>query len=189
MDRADYQLYRDAIYGDQEAFELAIKKLSRPLFAIAFGALQNREEAEDSVQDAFVKSWKARWRVRDPEKFPAWMATIVRHRAHDILMRRKTIPLDEQFNEIPSEQAQSWLADSERHQQVHAALATLPELYRSAVALRYLEELDYATIEQMLGISNGALRGILGRALAILRKRLKPKIEPLRSYADYTRSD
>jgi RNA polymerase sigma-70 factor, ECF subfamily len=189
MDRADYQLYRDAIHGDQEAFEIAIKKLSRPLFAIAFGALQNREEAEDSVQDALVKSWKARWRVRDAEKFPAWMATIVRHRAHDILMRRKTIPLDEQFNEIPSEQAQSWLADSERHQQVHAALATLPELYRSAVALHYLEELDYATIEQMLGISNGALRGILGRALAIMRKRLKPKMEPLRSYADYTRSD
>jgi RNA polymerase sigma-70 factor (ECF subfamily) len=189
MDRADYQLYRDAIHGDQEAFELAIKKMSRPLFAIAFGALQNREEAEDSVQDAFVRAWKARWRVRDPEKFPAWISTIVRRRAHDILMRRKTIPLDEQFNEIPSEQAQSWLADAERHQKVHAALATLPELYRSALALRYLEELDYATIERLLGLSNGALRGILGRALATMRKRLKPKLEPLRSYADYSRSD
>jgi RNA polymerase sigma-70 factor (ECF subfamily) len=189
MERADYQLYRDAIHGDQEAFEIAIKKLSRPLFAIAFGALQNREEAEDSVQDAVVRAWKARWRVRDPEKFPAWVSTIVRHRAHDILMRRKTIPLDEQFNEIPSEQAQSWLADAERHQQVHAALATLPELYRSALALRYLEEMDYATIERLLGLSNGALRGILGRALAIMRKRLKRKMEPLRSYADYTRSD
>jgi DNA-directed RNA polymerase specialized sigma24 family protein len=46
--------------------------MSRPLFAIAFGALQNRDEAEDVVQDAFVKAWKAHWQLRNPEKFPAW---------------------------------------------------------------------------------------------------------------------
>ena len=56
-------------------------------------------------------------------------------------MRQRTIPLDEQFNELPSDQAQFWLADAERYQQVHAALATLPELYRSVIALRYLEEM------------------------------------------------
>lgn len=180
MEAAEYRLYRDAIHGDQEAFELILKKLSRLLFAVAFGALQNREEAEETVRDAFVKGWKSRWRVRDPEKVAGWMATIVRYRAHQILMRRKTIPLDEQFNEIPSEQAHSWLADAERHQQVHAALATLPELYRSGLALHYLEELDYAAIERVLDVSHGALRGILGRALAIMRKRLKPKLETLR---------
>ncbi len=180
MEPTDYETYRAAIHGDQEAFELVIKRMSRPLFAIAFGALQNREEAEDSLQDAFVKAWKSRWRVRDSGKFPAWIATIVRHRAHDILMRRKTIPLEEQFNEIPSGEAHSWLVDSERHQRVHVALATLPELYRSALALRYLEEMDYPTIERLLELSNGALRGILGRALATMRKRLKPKLETLR---------
>jgi RNA polymerase sigma-70 factor, ECF subfamily len=180
METAEREMYRAAIQGDQESFELAIRKMSRPLFAIAFGALQNGDEAGHTMQDAFVKAWKGRWRVRDPEKFPPWIATIVRERAHDILMRRKTIPLEERFNEIPSEQAQSWLADAERHQRVHAALATLPELYRCALALRYLEELDYATIERLLNVNNGALRGILGRALAIMRKRLKPKLETLR---------
>lgn len=180
MEVAEHRLYRDAIHGDQEAFELTLKKLSRVSFAIAFGALQNREEAEDTVQDAFVAAWKSRWRLRDPERVPAWIATIVRYRAHDILMRRKTIPLEEQFNEISSEQAQSWLADAERHQRVHSALATLPELYRSALALHYLEELDYASIERLLNVSSGALRGVLGRALAIMRKRLKPKLETMR---------
>jgi RNA polymerase sigma-70 factor, ECF subfamily len=177
MQPADHEMYRAAIHGDLEAFELVIRKMSRPLFAIAFGALQNREEAEDAVQDAFVKAWKARWHVRSPEKFPAWLATIVRNRAHDVLMRRRTIPLEEQFNEIPRDQAQFWLADAERYQQVHAALATLPELYRSVIALRYLEEMDYATIEHTIGLSNGALRGILGRALAAMRKRLRTSTE------------
>ena len=177
MEPADHDMYRAAIHGDLEAFELVIRNMSRPLFAIAFGALQNREEAEDVVQGAFVKAWKARWQVRHPEKFPAWIATIVRNRAHDILMRRRTIPMEEQFNELPGDQAQFWLADAERFQQVHAALATLPELHRSVIALRYLEGMDYATIERTLGLSNGALRGILGRALAAMRKRLKTSTE------------
>ena len=60
---------------------------------------------------------------------------------------------------------------------VYAALATLPELHRSVIAQRYLEEMDYASIEQTLGLSNGALRGILGRALAAMRKRLKTNTE------------
>ena len=63
------------------------------LFAIAYGVLQNRAEAEDVVQDAFVKAWKSRWRVRDPEKFPAWLATIARNRARDIARGRRTVPL------------------------------------------------------------------------------------------------
>ena len=67
MEPTDHDMYRAAIHG---AFELFIRNMSRPLFAITFGALQNREEAEDVVQDAFVKAWKTRWQVRNPEKFP-----------------------------------------------------------------------------------------------------------------------
>src|SRR4051812_19011904 len=93
MESADNQLYRAAIHGDRDAFETMIRAMSRPLFAIAYGILQTREEAEDAVQDTFIKAWKSRWRVRDPQKFPAWLATIARHRAHDILRRRRTVPL------------------------------------------------------------------------------------------------
>jgi RNA polymerase sigma factor (sigma-70 family) len=62
----------------------------------------------------------------------------------------------------------------DRH--LHAALAQLPELHRAALSLRYFEEMDYATIENRLGLSNGSLRGILGRALASMRKQLKPAL-------------
>src|SRR3954454_23723201 len=108
MDASEREQYRAAIHGDREAFEMIIRMHSRTLFAIAYGILQNREEAEDAVQDALVKAWKSRWRVRDPEKFPAWLATISRHRARDLLRRRRTVPLDEQLletsaaEEVPS---------------------------------------------------------------------------------------
>ena len=166
--------YRAAIRGDREAFEMIIRTHSRTLFAIAYGILQSREEAEDVVQDALVKAWKTRWRVRDPEKLPAWLATIGRHRAHDVFRKRRTVPLANET--IESDTTNS--TDLDRH--LHSALASLPELHRAALTLRYFEEMDYRTIENRLGLSNGALRGILGRALAMMRKQLRPALAGLK---------
>ena len=173
MDPSEREQYRAAIHGDREAFEMIIRTHSRTLFAIAYGILQNREEAEDVVQDSLVKAWKTRWRVRDPEKFLAWLTTIARHRAHDIFRRRRSVPFTHETIEptLPVT-AQTAAID----QQLHSALAALPELHRAALTLRYFEEMDYSTIENTLGLTNGALRGILGRALASMRKQLRPAL-------------
>jgi len=172
MDASEREQYQGAIHGDREAFEMIIRTRSRTLFAIAYGILQNREEAEDVVQDALVKAWKTRWRVRDPEKFPAWLATIARHRAQDIFRKRRTVSLEEVIQ--PSLVTQT--DDSDLDQKLRSALAGLPELHRAALTLRYFEEMDYRAIENTLGLTNGALRGILGRALASMRKQLRPAL-------------
>jgi RNA polymerase sigma-70 factor (ECF subfamily) len=174
----EHEMYRAAIHGDREAFEMIIRAHSRALFAIAYGILQNREEAEDAVQDALVKAWKSRWRVRDPEKFPAWLCMIARHRARDVFKKRRQVA----FEENPEGHASACPAPADTtslDRQLHFALAALPELHRSALTLRYFEEMDYQSIEKLLGLSNGALRGILGRALASMRKELKPALASL----------
>src|SRR5262252_4654209 len=154
MDASEREQYQAAIHGDREAFEMIIRTHSRTLFAIAFGILQSREEAEDVVQDSLVKAWKTRWRVRDPQKFPAWLCMIARHRAHDAFRKRRPLPtLDPAESSDSSDQS-----NLDRH--LHSALATLPELHRAALTLRYFEEMDYATIESRLGLTNGSLRGI-----------------------------
>ncbi len=173
MDRTDREIYRAALTGDRDAFELVIRGQSRALFAIAYGVLQDRAEAEDVVQDSFLKAWSARWRVRDPEKVPAWLATIARNRARDLLRRRRTVPLGEELADTLDE---SDAGESDVSREVHAALAELPEAHRVALTLRYFDSLDYATIEQTLGLTNGALRGILGRALQTMRQRLQPAL-------------
>ena len=161
---------------------MIIRNQSRALFAIAYGVLQNREEAEDVVQDTLVKAWKTRWRVRDPEKFPAWLSTIARHRARDVARRRRTVPFpteaDEPIDPALAEAARN-AKEYEVNEQVQAALSTLPELHRAALTLRYFEALDYATIERTLGLTNGALRGILGRAMGTMRQRLRPALATL----------
>ena len=179
MDFNEHELYRAAIHGDQDAFEMIIRTHSRALFAITYGILRNREEAEDAVQDALVKAWKSRWRVRDPEKFPTWLTTIARHRARDVFRKRRHVPLsDDMTKPLEQEPATNTGTESlDRH--VQSALAALPEIYRSALMLRYFEEMDYRTIENTLGLSNGALRGILGRALASMRKQLRPALASL----------
>src|SRR5262245_20729975 len=173
MDPSERERYQAAIHGDREAFEMIIRTHSRALFAIAYGILQNREEAEDVVQDSLIKAWKTRWRVRDPEKFPFWLATIARHKAHDVFRKRRTVPLSEQLAEpIEPESVNTVALDDS----LASALAALPEVHRAALTLRYLEEMDYRTIENTLGLTNGALRGVLGRALASMRKQLRPAL-------------
>jgi RNA polymerase sigma factor (sigma-70 family) len=111
--------------------------------------------------------------VRDPEKFPAWIATIARHKARDVFRKRRTVPLPEHVTE-PIEPGPS--NTSALDHRLQSALAALPELHRAALTLRYFEEMDYRTIENTLGLTNGALRGILGRALASMRKELRPAL-------------
>lgn len=177
MDTAEHAVYRAAIQGDRDAFERVIRLTSRQLFAIAYGILQNREEAEDVVQDTFVKAWKARWRIRDSAKLPAWLSTIARHRARDMARKRKPERLPENFESTEAVELEGATGErADLDHEVRSALAQLPELHRVAVTLRYFEDLDYGTIERTLGLTNGALRGILGRALGLMRKRLKPAL-------------
>src|SRR5438477_12967988 len=153
MDSSEHDLYRAAIHGDRDAFEMIIRRQSRTLFAIAYGVLQNREEAEDVVQDTLMKAWKTRWRVRNPEKFPAWLSTIARHRARDVARRRRSVPFpteaDEPIDPALAEAAQN-AKENEVNEQVQAALSTLPELHRTALTLRYFEAMDYAATERTL---------------------------------------
>ena len=176
MDAREREQYRAAIQGDREAFEMIIRTHSRTLFAIAYGILQDRGEAEDVVQDSLVKAWKTRWRVRDPEKFPAWLAMIARHRARDVFRRRRNVPLSDETAASLEQPSEPGANDPSLDRHLHSALAALPELHRSALMLRYFEDMDYQSIERLLGLSNGALRGILGRALASLRKQLRPAL-------------
>ncbi len=101
---------------------------------------------------------------------------IMRHRARDVFRKRRILPLPEEIAEQPETEA---IDGTALDRQLHSALAALPELHRSALTLRYFEKMDYQSIEKLLGLSNGALRGILGRALVSMRKQLKPALASL----------
>ena len=163
-----------ALAGDDEAFETVIRTYSRRVYVVAYAIVQDVAEAEDIVQDTFLKAHNQRGKLRESEKFPAWLLTVARNAARDRLRRRKPqADADVVFDTLPDHAAATPGSEMEReeHQaRLRRALASLPEEHRTALTLRYLEGLDYRAIEDQMGLTNGALRGILGRALGTLRR-------------------
>jgi RNA polymerase sigma-70 factor (ECF subfamily) len=173
MDSAERIMVTAALAGDGEAFETVIRTYSRRIYIVAYAIVQDQSEAEDIVQDTFLKAHQQRSRMRAPEKFPAWLLTVTRNAARDRLRRRRPQAPAETFDTLVDHQAAtpgSALETEEHQARLRRALATLPEEHRTALTLRYLEGLDYRAIETTMGLSNGALRGILGRALGTLRR-------------------
>ena len=171
-------MIRTALAGDDEAFEAVIRAYSRRVYIVAYAILQDVAEAEDAVQDTFLKAHQQRRRLREAEKFPAWLLTVARNGARDRLRRRRPQAEAETFDSLVDHAAPtpgSALETREHQARLRRALAQLPEAHRTALTLRYLEGLDYRAIETEMGLSNGALRGILGRALGTLRR--MPELE------------
>jgi RNA polymerase sigma-70 factor (ECF subfamily) len=173
MDSAERIMVTAALAGDDEAFETVIRTYSRRIYVVAYAILQDVSEAEDIVQETFLKAHHQRGKLREPEKFPAWLLTVARNGARDRLRRRRpqadTETLDGLIDHGTTTPG-SRLEIEEQQAHLRRALATLPEEHRTALTLRYLEGLDYRAIESAMGLSNGALRGILGRALGSLRR-------------------
>ena len=173
MDSAERMMVTAALAGDDEAFETVIRTYSRRVYVVAYAILQDRSEAEDVVQETFLKAHHQRSKMREAEKFPAWLLTVARNGARDRLRRRKPQADAEAFETMadPAAVTPGSAMEKQEHQaRLRHALATLPEEHRTALTLRYLEGLDYRAIETTMGLSNGALRGILGRALGTLRR-------------------
>jgi RNA polymerase sigma-70 factor (ECF subfamily) len=173
MDAAERTLLTAALAGDEEAFESVIRSQSRRVYGGAYAIVQDVAEAEDIVQETFLKAHQIRARLRDPEKFSAWLMTVTRNAARDRLRRRRPQAPPETFDALPDDNAAtpgSAMEQEEAQARLRRALASLPEEHRTALTLRYFEGLDYRAIETTMGLSNGALRGILGRALGTLRR-------------------
>jgi RNA polymerase sigma-70 factor (ECF subfamily) len=171
-----------ALAGDRDAFEALIRKYARLVHTQAFMILGDHTDSEDVVQETFVKAYAFRVRLRDPAKFVPWLLSIARNLARDQMRRRHpTVSLSDSPEPEATTETRpefEWQDDRDTQlQQVERELAALPSRYRDALALRYIDGLDYRAIERSLGITDGALRGILGRALAGIRRRLR-RCEP-----------
>ena len=154
-------------------------------FNLAYWMLRNREEAEDVVQDAYLRAFRA-FPAFKGEAIKPWLLVIVRNTAYSALMARKRasslilLADDAQPGKDgaaletacagPSPEALV-IAESER-QQLLAALAQLPLKYRDIVVLREMEGLSYADIAEVTGTPIGTVMSRLSRGRAILRKAL-----------------
>lgn len=173
----DRELARAAAAGDTRAFARLVDRHHGPCVRYAARMLGSLEDAEEVVQDTFVRVWRALPRYDDLAGFRPWLYTILINRC-----RSRRLPLARQaqrlqpLDGLPREPAAPVVDEAPQFdaEALQAALATLPTEQREAFLLKHMEDLDYDTMTQMTGAGVSALKMRVKRACAALRERLAP---------------
>ena len=170
-DRAIIQL---VLAGDVEAFSRLVDQHYDRCARIAMRILGNREDAEEAVQDAFLRAFRALASYEDRERFSAWLSRILINRCRTI--RARVQRREEVFSHLDLSDAELF-ADAESVESawpdLERALAQLPADQREAVVLRYADDLTYEEMARITGAGESALKMRVQRAFARLRALLQ----------------
>jgi RNA polymerase sigma-70 factor (ECF subfamily) len=186
----DAELIARVLAGERELFHDLIRPYEKTLYYAAFSLLRNPADAEDAVQEAILKAYKALSNFRSESKFSTWLATIVLNEArgrlrHDRVVNFESIddtPEREEevtpaviadWREVPSES----LERKEVRELIQQAIGGLPEIYRVVFICRDVQDLSIAETAKVLGIAEGLVKVRLLRARLMMQKTLAPKLQ------------
>ncbi|MBR9758126.1 MAG: RNA polymerase sigma factor [Algicola sp.] len=148
------------------------------MYIVAYRFLKNKADAEDAVQEAFIKAFSKLHQFTEDVTFGAWLKRIVVNRCIDVLKSQKQQVLDLEDNHlkvVDTATDDNWLVDdSVTVEAVKQAIEDLPDKYRYVVMLYLLEGYDHQEIASILDISEVASRTQLSRGKKKLQLRLKP---------------
>jgi RNA polymerase sigma-70 factor (ECF subfamily) len=172
----DTDLVAASSSGDVEAFAELSRRYRDTYIRFAVRMLGNHDEAEDVLQSAFIRAYRAIDRCRDPSRFGAWLYQIVANECRTFVTRRarreRRLVRDEfQLNEAavvsPASEARDTLED------VQYALNQLDVEQREAFVMKYVEELSYEEMAEITGAGISALKMRVKRACSRLREMLE----------------
>ena len=177
---AERDLVQKAQEGDRGAFSELVRSHQQFAYNVALRAVNNNQDAEDIVQEAFVKAWKSISRFRLDARFGTWLYRIVINLCYNQLPRLRKEPemLDEDHegqwnkdNEPIGDPAGS-LEQKEILELVQRQIQILPGQYQIMLLLRYQESCSYAEISEIMDLPLGTVKTGIFRA----RKRLKEAV-------------
>jgi RNA polymerase sigma-70 factor (ECF subfamily) len=181
----DAEIVQLVVGGEINAFDELVRRTRRPAYRLARRITRNHEDADDVVQDSYVKAYRALNRFDPVRAFGPWFLTIVARSALSRIRqraRRATVPLDEPgpdgttlAEKIPD--AEMDVASMQRLMDVEEALASLSEEHRAILALRVDGDLPYSEIANALDLPVGTVMSRLARA----REALLEEVEKLRA--------
>jgi RNA polymerase sigma-70 factor (ECF subfamily) len=182
MSVTDTELVGRARAGDRAAFEELVRRTSRLVYARLYLETGDAHRAEDLVQETFLLAYRSLYQLHDRAGFRPWLSTIAQRvlidaaRRDGRLKRAPPAPSDTPVVSVPSAgpAPEEEAGRRELRQRMLAVLRSLPEDYRLPLTLRYIAGADAEEIGNQLGLTNGALRGLLYRGLKMLRDRLPP---------------
>ena len=178
----DYALLQRIARGEQSALEELIRRHQRRLYHLAYRLLKDSQEAEDAVQEVFLKAYEFAGRFQPISTVKAWLNRIT---ANNCLNRlRQRVPVDSLDNDsgyfpLSSSEATPLeaLEGLDLSRRLEGFLAALPENQRRALILKRFGDLSYQEIAEVMDITPGAVDGLIKRARQFLRKALAEYLE------------
>ncbi len=174
-------LARLAQAGDQAAFATLVQRYSGAVFNQAYRMLNDTHEAEDAVQEVFLRAFRSLASFKPERRLVTWLLAIGSHYCIDRLRRRRHtwLTLDDVAFWLPSgDPGPERLALlDERRTAVQRALQRLAPTYRGVTVLRYWHDLSYLEIAEALNLSEGTVKTRLHRARKLIAEALEAEGE------------
>jgi RNA polymerase sigma-70 factor (ECF subfamily) len=175
---SDAELVRRTLAGRSEAYEELVRRWAGRVTALCHAKIGCASAADDVAQESLLRAYRALRSLSEPDKFGAWLCRIATHACVNWLKskQRGQVP----FSTLgPEQQPADYLCapepDRERDEQIEeikAAVAGLPDIYRQVVLLYYHQDVTYRDLADMLGITTATVNARLTRARVMLRERL-----------------
>jgi len=185
----DRELVARAQQQDVAAYDELVRRYYKKIYALLYNMTSNKEDAEDLIQEVFVKAYSALKRFKGDSSFYTWVYRIAVNRAINYVKRRNKragISLDNVDSGIERDKAYVELSAkespfrdatlSELQEKLNNALLKLSDKHRAVVVMHDIEGVPHEEIAQLLGVSSGTVRSRLFYARQILQSEL----------ADYT---
>ncbi len=175
----DYNLIKRVQNGDMVAFSEIVDKYKNRLMNTIVRMISSQQEAEDVVQETFLRVYQHRDSFDFRHCFSTWLYTIALNLARNELRKRKRFKFyditDMQGHE--SEISVEMKLPSNISKVLENAIDSLPEKYKTAFILRDIQEQSYDEVAKVMNIPLGTVKSRVNRARALLRDKLKPRME------------
>jgi RNA polymerase sigma-70 factor (ECF subfamily) len=162
------------MHDDHRLFLDALERYERPLIRYAFSHTHDLEEARDVVQDVYLKL-SQHIATLDTERLAPWLFTVCKNRSLDhqrkqsrlVVMETDTLDLEASVGPLPGDELQS----RETSATLHSLIAALPTRQREAVQLKFISDLDYKEISQVMKTSIGNVGYLIHHGVQALRSK------------------
>jgi RNA polymerase sigma-70 factor (ECF subfamily) len=171
---SDRIIIKQVLTGDVEAFARLVDRHYARCARIAVRILGNHEDAEEAIQDAFLRAYRALDSYEHRERFSAWLTRILVNQCRTVLARsrrRDAVFADLDLRRV--EFAIEAVSDEGAWPELERVLAQLPAEQREAIVLRYADDLTYEEMSRITGAGESALKMRVQRAFARLRALLQ----------------
>jgi RNA polymerase sigma-70 factor, ECF subfamily len=177
VDLSEKQVLETLRQGNESAFEMIFRTYYQPLCRYAYSFLQDKEEAEEVVQSAFITIWEKRTTLSIETSFKSYLYRMVRNTCLNVIKHEKVkqqhVAHELAVTEVAYEAVTHKVQAAELETRISEAMKTLPEQCRLVFQLSRFEELKYQEIADQLNISVKTVENHMGKALKLMREQLK----------------